>query len=101
LEPLLAESFDQPDELTYVYTLRDGITFSDGTPVTADDVLASIARVRDPEVAGPLAWMYDGPEAVVEKTDEKTITIKLATASALFRYVTATTAGHIIPAAAI
>ena len=28
LEPLLAESFDQPDELTYIYTLRDGITFS-------------------------------------------------------------------------
>ena len=101
LEPLVAEKFDQPDELTYVYTLRDGVKFSDGTPITADDVLASIARVRDPEVAGPLAWMYDGPEAVVEKTDEKTITIKLATPSALFRYVTATTAGHVIPAAAI
>ena len=101
LEPLVAEKFEQPDELTYVYTLRDGVKFSDGTPITADDVLASIARVRDPEVAGPLAWMYDGPEAVVEKTDEKTITIKLATPSALFRYVTATTAGHVIPAAAI
>jgi peptide/nickel transport system substrate-binding protein len=101
LAPLLAESFDQPDELTYVYTLREGIMFADGTPVTADDVLASIARVRDPEVAGPLAWMYDGPEAVAEKTDEKTITIKLATPSALFRYVPATTAGHVIPAAAI
>jgi peptide/nickel transport system substrate-binding protein len=101
LEPLIAETFEQPDELTYVYTLREGVVFSDGTPVTADDVIASIARVRDPEVAGPLAWMYDGPEAVVEKTDEKTITIKLATPSALFRYVVATTAGHIIPAAAI
>ena len=31
LEPLLAESFDQPDELTYVYTLREGITF--GAPL--------------------------------------------------------------------
>lgn len=101
LEPLIAESFDQPDELTYVYTLRDGVVFSDGTPVTIDDVIASIARVRDPEVAGPLAWMYEGPEATVERTDDKTITIKLATPSALFRYVTATTAGHVIPAAAI
>ena len=101
LEPLIAESFDQPDALTYVYTLRDGVVFSDGTPVTADDVVASIARVRDPEVAGPLAWMYDVPEAVVEKTDDTTITIKLTTPSALFRYVPATTAGHVIPAAAI
>jgi peptide/nickel transport system substrate-binding protein len=37
----------------------------------------------------------------VEKTDDKTITIKLKTPSALFRYVPATTAGHVIPAAAI
>jgi peptide/nickel transport system substrate-binding protein len=101
LEPLLAESFEQPDELTYVYTLREGVTFSDGSPMTADDVVASIARVRDPEVAGPLAWMYDTPEATVEKTDDRTITITLATPSALFRYVVATTAGHVIPAAAI
>ena len=101
LEPLIAETFEQPDALTYVYTLRDGVVFSDGTPVTADDVIASIARVRDPEVAGPLAWMYDVPEAVVEKTDDSTITINLTTPSALFRYVTATTAGHVIPAAAI
>lgn len=101
LEPLIAESFEQPDEVTYVYKLRSGVVFSDGTPVTADDVIASIARVRDPEVAGPLAWMYDGPEAKVEKTDESTITITLTTPSALFRYVPATTAGHVIPAAAI
>jgi peptide/nickel transport system substrate-binding protein len=101
LEPLIAETFEQPDALTYVYTLRDGVVFSDGTPVTADDVVASIARVRDPEVAGPLAWMYDVPEAVVEKTDDSTITITLTTPSALFRYVPATTAGHVIPAAAI
>src|SRR5829696_7699882 len=61
LEPLIAETFEQPDEVTYVYTLREGVVFSDGTPVTIDDVIASIARVRDPEVAGPLAWMYDEP----------------------------------------
>jgi peptide/nickel transport system substrate-binding protein len=101
IEPWLAESFEQPDELTYVYTLREGITFSDGSPVTIDDVVASIARVRDPEVAGPLAWMYDVPEAEVERTDDKTVTIKLTTPSALFRYTAGTTAGHVIPAAAI
>jgi len=101
LEPLIAETFEQPDEVTYVYKLRDGVVFSDASPVTIDDVVASIARVRDPEVAGPLAWMYDVPEATVERTDDKTITITLATPSALFRYVTATTAGHVIPAAAI
>ena len=101
LEPFIAESFEQTDEVTYVYTIRDDVVFSDGSPVTIDDVVASIARVRDPEVAGPLAWMYDVPEASVERTDDRTITITLATPSALFRYVPATTAGHVIPAAAI
>lgn len=101
LEPLVADSFEQSDAVTYVFTLRDGVVFSDGSPVTVEDVVASIARVRDPEVAGPLAWMYDVPEASVEATDERTVTITLATPSALFRYVPATTAGHVIPAAAI
>ncbi len=101
LEPLVADSFEQTDEVTYIYTLRDGVVYSDGSPVTIDDVVASIARVRDPEVAGPLAWMYDVPEATVEATDDRTLTITLATPSALFRYVPATTAGHVIPAAAI
>ncbi len=101
LQPLLAEKWTHPDPLTYTYTLRDGVTFSDGSPVTIDDVIASIARVRDPDVAGPLAWMYDTPGAEVSKTDDKTITIKLKTASALFQYVVATTAGHVIPQAAI
>ncbi len=101
LQPLLAEKWEQPDPLTYIYTLRQGLTFHDGSPVTVDDVVASIARVRDAEVAGPLAWMYDTPGATVERTDDKTITIKLKTASALFQYVPATTAGHVIPKAAI
>lgn len=101
LSPLLAESWEHPDALTYTYTLRDGVTFHNGAPVTADDVLASIARVRDPEVAGPMAWMYDDSGAVAEKVDEKTIKITLERPSALFQYVPATTAGHVVPAAAI
>jgi peptide/nickel transport system substrate-binding protein len=101
VQPLLAESYEHPDALTYIYKLREGLTFHDGSPVTIDDVVASIARVRDPDVAGPLAWMYDNPGATVERTDDRTVTIKLTTASSLFQFVTATTAGHVIPAAAI
>src|SRR5215217_171090 len=101
VQPLLAESYEHPDALTYIYKLREGLTFQDGSPVTIDDVVASIARVRDPEVAGPLAWMYDNPGATVERTDDRTVTIKLTTASSLFQFVPATTAGHVIPAAAI
>jgi len=45
--------------------------------------------------------MYDNPGATVERTDDRTVTIKLTTASSLFQFVPATTAGHVIPAAAI
>jgi peptide/nickel transport system substrate-binding protein len=101
IQPLLAEEYEHPDPLTYIYSLKSGLTFHDGSPVTIDDVIASIARVRDPEVAGPLAWMYDGLGATVEKTGDMQITITLETPSAYFQFVTATTAGHVIPKAAI
>lgn len=39
--PLLAESWDKKDDLTYVFHLRKGVKFSDGTPFKASDVLAS------------------------------------------------------------
>jgi peptide/nickel transport system substrate-binding protein len=47
LTPALAESWSNPDPLTYVFVLRPGLRFSDGTPLTAHDVAASIeASVR-------------------------------------------------------
>ncbi len=100
MQPLLAESWDQPDAVTYVYKLRKGVTFHTGAEVTIDDVIASIERVRDPEVAGPMAWMYD-PVDTIERTDDVTLTIKLKSPSSLYRYVAATTAGHVVPKAAI
>jgi peptide/nickel transport system substrate-binding protein len=42
LEPSLAASWENPDERTYVFELRPDLRFSDGRPVTADDVAASL-----------------------------------------------------------
>jgi peptide/nickel transport system substrate-binding protein len=100
LLPLLAEEWEQPDPLTYVYRLRQGVTFHDGATMTSADVVASIARVRDPEVASPMAWMYDAVDNV-EAPDEGTVRITLKSPSALFRYVPAVTAGHVVSKAAI
>lgn len=44
--PWLAESWEQVDDLTYTFTLRDGVTFSDGTPLTAADVVFSLEQMR-------------------------------------------------------
>jgi peptide/nickel transport system substrate-binding protein len=46
LEPVLAESWVTPDARTYLFTLRPGLRFSDGSPVTAADVAASLQAAQ-------------------------------------------------------
>ena len=52
MEPrlLLAESIVDVDERTVDVTLREGVRFSDGTPVTADDVVYTYTTTLDPAV---------------------------------------------------
>lgn len=47
LYPRLAESIEQSDPGTWRVTLRDGIQFHDGTPLTADAVVKSISAISD------------------------------------------------------
>ena len=45
IQPQMAEGYKvSDDKLTYTITLRDGLVWSDGTPVTAEDCIASIKR---------------------------------------------------------
>jgi ABC-type transport system substrate-binding protein len=58
VRPALAQRWDVSDgghRLTF--TLRPGITFSDGSPITADDVVHSWLRVIDPLTPGPLSGL--------------------------------------------
>ncbi len=48
LEASLAERWEQVDPLTWRFHLRRGVRFSDGSPLTAEDVAFSIARARGP-----------------------------------------------------
>ena len=59
--PALAASWAFADgNRTVDFTLRDGLTFSDGTPISADDVLRSWLRVLNPAAPSPLAaLLYD------------------------------------------
>jgi peptide/nickel transport system substrate-binding protein len=49
--PWLATSWRQTNPTTWVFTLRDGVKFSDGTPLTAADAAFSIQRILNPELA--------------------------------------------------
>lgn len=82
--PELAESWTvSPDGLTYVFTLRQGAKFHDGSPVTPADVAASFARVRDPKTGSPYASRIDMVKSV-EPTGDRQVKVTLATPSAPF-----------------
>ncbi len=56
IEPRLATEWtNSPDGLTWTLTLRDGVTFSDGAPFSAADVLFSFEVLYDAKVKSPIA----------------------------------------------
>ena len=75
-EPWLAESWENPDDLTWVFTIRPDVAFSDGTVLTADDARASLQRLID--VESPLAPLLAAVESI-EATDDSTLTISTST----------------------
>lgn len=75
-EPSLAHSYEvSEDGLEYRVTLRADATFSDGTPVTADDVLFTIEKARSPGLKSPLRASWNG--ILVEKSDQHTVVFTL------------------------
>jgi peptide/nickel transport system substrate-binding protein len=61
------------DHLTYTFKLRKGATFSDGTPVTVDDVLFSVKAIKNPEVKAPFLRNYYTSLVDARATDDSTI----------------------------
>lgn len=74
-QPELAESWEWVDDTTLVFHLREGVTYSDGTPFTAADVKGSIERYIAWEAALKTVL---SPIQSVEATDDLTVTIKTA-----------------------
>ena len=91
--PAAATSWDiSADGLEYTFHLRDGLKWSDGKPLTANDFVYSWLRVLTPETASTYSWFVEmfikngtefakgevGAEEVgVKATDEKTLVITL------------------------
>ncbi|MBP6860434.1 MAG: peptide ABC transporter substrate-binding protein [Candidatus Pacebacteria bacterium] len=70
LIPAIAESYEvSPDGLTYTFTLRPGTTFSDGTPVTADDVAFTVEKAKDPALKSPEFANWAGVTATAVAPD--------------------------------
>jgi peptide/nickel transport system substrate-binding protein len=95
LQPALAESWEAVDPTTYVYHLRPDLMFSDGSPVTADDVVFSMKLNMDPVVGSELLSFYASVESI-EATAEDEITVKLTRPDAQFQYTPAHMAGFVL-----
>ena len=95
LAPAVANSWEQVDPTTYVYHLRDGVTFHDGSPVTADDVVYSMNWHLDLQNRSQLTPFYSAVESI-EATGDREITVKLKNPDAQFQYTVAHMSGFIM-----
>ena len=100
LEPALAESVEpSSDAITWTITMREGVTFHNGQPVTADDAWKSIQRVAAPDAplsaGGQLSQIIDFQSTKV--VDEKTLQIVLLTPYAILDTLLAEYTLGIIP----
>jgi peptide/nickel transport system substrate-binding protein len=86
LSPRLAESWEQPDDKTYILHLKKGVKFHNGEPFTAEDAIFTINRGRTSVTATAsnvlLAMIED-----VKKIDDYTISVHLNKPFTPFLYV--------------
>ncbi|MBV9335895.1 MAG: ABC transporter substrate-binding protein, partial [Solirubrobacterales bacterium] len=82
IEPALATSWEQPDPKTWIYHLREGVTFHNGSPLTADDVVYSTLRSKK------VGWGVYGLSNFesIKALDSKTVQVKLTAPDWRFKW---------------
>ncbi|WP_141015599.1 ABC transporter substrate-binding protein [Nocardioides sambongensis] len=94
-EGQLAEGVESNEDASeWTLTLRDGVTFSDGSPLDADAVVASIGRYLDN--GGGQASLWSRKVGTTTATDERTVTFTLTEPWLDFPYMLATAPGMIV-----
>jgi peptide/nickel transport system substrate-binding protein len=84
--PRLATEWEISDDgLTYVFTLAEGVTWHDGDPFSAADVVWTFDRLRDPEADYPTVDLYSNI-ASVEATGDLEVTFTLNEPNPFFLY---------------
>lgn len=86
---VLAESWEIPDDVTYIFHIRQGVKFHNGREMTAYDVVYSFQRVLGQTEYGDIGALgssasYYGGIASIEATDDYTVTITLSEPNAAF-----------------
>ncbi len=102
--PALAESCDYEDDVTYTCTLRAGLTFTDGSELTSEDVATSFERnilIDDPNGAcsllGAIADCGTWTGKEIDTPDPQTVTFNLRAPDATWPFVLTTGAAFVVP----
>lgn len=95
LRPHLAESWEQPDPLTYIYTLRDGVRFWDGSGLTAEDVAYSMSQHLDTSLGSTQGYYFSFVESI-EATAPNVVTVKMKQPDLKFAFVPAAMGGYVV-----
>src|SRR5919197_660777 len=74
IEPCLATSWDKLSETQYRFHLRKGVKFHDGSPFTADDVVFSFTRIKEPQGTNQI---YVANIKELKKVDDFTVHFNL------------------------
>ena len=100
VSPGLAEKWDNPTPTTWVYSIRPGVTFHDGTPLTAADVVASLQRHLDPAVGSYWNNTYTNVSSI-EQTGEMQVTVTTRIPDSQFNLSMASSPGAVESAATL
>ena len=84
----------QVDPVTYVYKIREGVTFGDGSPLTAEDIVATIDFHMNIDSGSQLAAFYSSVESAVATAPDE-VTVKLKEPNVQYQYTPAHMAGFI------
>ncbi|ART75511.1 glutathione ABC transporter substrate-binding protein [Sutcliffiella horikoshii] len=100
IEPLLATEWKQLDEITWEFSLKEGVKFHDGTPFNAEAVKVTFERVLDPETGSPQREKLSMIKEI-EVLDEYTVRMHLDYPYAPLLSILASNEGSIISPKAI
>jgi len=96
IAPDLAVSWTQPSASTYVFTLRRGVTFHDGSPFTAADVVATFQRIMNPATGATWQSTFADLIASVRAVNDTTVEVRLKQPNATFLLMLASPEAYVI-----
>lgn len=95
-QPELSESWKQPDDVTYIFKLKQGVKFHNGREMTADDVKYSFERILNPDTAA-VGRSYFSKVQSVEAVDKYTVKFSLSDPYAPFMAYMTSVYASIVP----